>query len=105
MSSPGLRCITSLTLLRTLCQFREKACRSRPGTARIRGTSDDIHRASTILNLPVDEYVQTATPVASDGIARSPTLRVSPATVRSAMSQFTEAGYIAPPRLRWRCPL
>ncbi len=42
MSSPGLRCITSLTLLRTLCQFREKACRCRPGTARIGGTSDDI---------------------------------------------------------------
>ena len=56
-------------------------------------------RTSTILNLLVDEYVQTATPVASDGIARSPTLRVSPATVRSAMSQLTEAGYISRPHV------
>ena len=57
------------------------------------------HRTSTILNLLVDEYVQTATPVASDGIARSPTLKVSPATVRSAMSQLTEAGYISRPHV------
>ena len=57
------------------------------------------HRTSTILNLLVDEYVQTATPVASDGIARSPALRVSPATVRSAMSQLTEEGYISRPHV------
>ena len=57
------------------------------------------HRTSTILNLLVDEYVQTATPVASDGIARSPALKVSPATVRSAMSQLTEAGYISRPHV------
>lgn len=56
-------------------------------------------RASTILNLLIDEYVQTATPVASVGIARSPTLRVSPATVRSAMSQLTEEGYISRPHV------
>jgi heat-inducible transcriptional repressor len=57
------------------------------------------HRASTILNLLIDEYVQTATPVASDGIARSPALGVSPATVRSAMSQLTEEGYISRPHV------
>lgn len=56
-------------------------------------------RESTILKLLVDEYVQTATPVASDGIARSPALRVSPATVRSAMSQLTEEGYISRPHI------
>ena len=56
-------------------------------------------RASTILNLVVDEYVQTATPVASDGIARSPALRVSSATVRSTMSQLTEEGYISRPHV------
>ena len=56
-------------------------------------------RASTILNLLVDEYVQTATPVASDGIARSPALRVSPATVRSTMSHLTEEGYISRPHV------
>ncbi len=57
------------------------------------------HRTSTILNLLVDEYVQTAAPVSSDGIARSPRLRVSPATVRSAMSRLTEAGYISRPHI------
>ena len=57
------------------------------------------YRTSIILNLLIDEYVQTAAPVASDGIARSPALRVSPATVRSAMSQLTEAGYISRPHV------
>ncbi len=57
------------------------------------------YRTSTILNLLIDEYVQTAAPVASDDIARSPVLRVSPATVRSAMSQLTEAGYISRPHV------
>lgn len=57
------------------------------------------YRTSTILNLLIEEYVQTAAPVASDGIARSPALRVSPATVRSAMSQLTEAGYISRPHV------
>lgn len=57
------------------------------------------NRTSTILNLLVDEYVQTAMPVASDGIARSPALRVSPATVRNAMSQLTVEGYISRPHV------
>ena len=57
------------------------------------------YRTSTILNLLVNEYVQTAAPVASDGIARSPDLRVSPATVRNAMSHLTEAGYISRPHV------
>ncbi len=57
------------------------------------------HRTSTILNLLVDEYVQTGAPVASDGIARSPALRVSPATVRNAMSKLTDGGYISRPHI------
>ena len=57
------------------------------------------NRTSTILNLLVDEYVQTAAPVASDGLAKSPRLRVSPATVRSAMSRLTEGGYISRPHV------
>ena len=57
------------------------------------------YRTSIILNLLIDEYVQTAAPVASDGIARSPALGVSPATVRSAMSQLTGAGYISRPHV------
>ena len=56
-------------------------------------------RASTVLNLLVNEYVQTATPVASEDIARKPALKVSPATVRSTMSQLTEEGYISRPHI------
>ena len=42
-------------------------------------------RQETILKLMVDEYVTTATPVASESIARTPELAVSPATVRKEM--------------------
>ena len=70
-----------------------------PAMPAVGGTPMLTDRTSTILNLLVDEYVQTATPVASDGIARSPTLRVSPATVRSAMSRLTEEGYISRPHV------
>ena len=56
-------------------------------------------RAATVLNLLVNEYVHTATPVASEEIARKPALQVSPATVRSTMSQLTEEGYISRPHI------
>ena len=52
-------------------------------------------RASTILNLLVDEYVWAATPVPSKGIVRGPALKGSPETVRSAKSQVTEECYIS----------
>ena len=54
-------------------------------------------RQETILKLMVDEYVTTATPVASESVARSPELAVSPATVRKEMVELEEAGYIARP--------
>ena len=54
-------------------------------------------RASTILNLLVDEYVRAATPVPSEGIARSPALKGRPATVCSTKSQVTEECYISRP--------
>ncbi len=57
------------------------------------------YRTATILTLLVDVYVQTAAPVPSDGIARSLALRVSSATVRSAMLQLTEEGYISRPHV------
>ena len=56
-------------------------------------------RASTVLNILVDQYVRTAAPVASDDIARLSATKVSPATVRSAMSQLTDEGYISRPHV------
>ena len=57
-------------------------------------------RAGTVLNILVNEYINTATPVASDDIARLSPIRVSPATVRNAMSRLTEEGYISRPTFR-----
>ena len=49
-------------------------------------------RAGSVLNILVNEYINTATPVASEDIARLSPSRVSPATVRNAMSRLTEEG-------------
>ncbi len=56
-------------------------------------------RAGTVLNILVDQYVHTAAPVASEDIARRSATKVSPATVRNAMSQLTEQGYISRPHV------
>lgn len=56
-------------------------------------------RAATVLNVLVGEYLQSATPVASDDIARSLDHHISPATIRSTMSQLTENGYISRPHV------
>ena len=56
-------------------------------------------RAGAILNILVDQYVHTAAPVASEDIAHRSATKVSPATVRSAMSQLTEEGYISRPHV------
>ncbi|HLF03718.1 MAG TPA: heat-inducible transcriptional repressor HrcA [Dehalococcoidia bacterium] len=56
-------------------------------------------RAGSVLNILVNEYIQTATPVASDDIARLSPVRVSSATVRNAMSRLSEAGYISRPHV------
>lgn len=56
-------------------------------------------RARTVLNILVDQYVTTATPVASEEIARLSTTKVSPATVRSTMSQLSDEGYISRPHV------
>ena len=49
-------------------------------------------RAGSVLNILIDQYVNTAAPVASEDIARRSATKVSPATVRSAMSQLAEEG-------------
>ena len=56
-------------------------------------------RANNVLNILVDQYVHTATPVASEDIARLSATKVSPATVRSAMSRLNDEGYISRPHV------
>lgn len=57
------------------------------------------HRAGRVLNILVNEYISSASPVASEEIARLSPDKVSPATVRNAMSQLAEAGYISRPHI------
>ena len=54
-------------------------------------------RRQAILELIVDDYIQTAAPVASQQIARRHSLRVSAATVRNDMAELEEMGYIRRP--------
>lgn len=56
-------------------------------------------RARSVLKILVNQYVQTASPVASEDIARLSATKVSSATVRSAMSQLSEEGYISRPHV------
>jgi heat-inducible transcriptional repressor len=56
-------------------------------------------RAGTVLNILVTKYIDTASPVASDDIARLSPVRVSSATIRNTMSQLTEGGYILRPHI------
>lgn len=56
-------------------------------------------RAMAVLNILVDQHVHTAAPVSSEEIARLSATKVSPATVRSAMSQLADEGYISRPHV------
>ena len=56
-------------------------------------------RAATVLNVLVGEYLQSATPVASDEISRSLGQKISPATARNTMAQLTDDGYISRPHV------
>ena len=56
-------------------------------------------RAGSVLNILVNEYISTANPVASEEIARLSPTKVSPATVRNAMSLLTDEGYISRPHV------
>ena len=56
-------------------------------------------KTASVLNILVNQYVQTAIPVASDDIARLSPTKVSSSTVRNAMSQLTEEGYISRPHV------
>ncbi len=56
-------------------------------------------RAGEVLNILVDEYINSASPVASEDIAHRSPVKVSSATIRSTMSQLTEEGYISRPHI------
>lgn len=56
-------------------------------------------RKSRILQIIVDGYVHTASPVASSFVARSRKLRVSAATVRNEMGALEEDGFIMRPHI------
>ncbi len=56
-------------------------------------------RTEIILKVLVEEYIDTATPVPSESIARKSGLRVSPATIRNEMVELEEAGYIVRPHV------
>jgi heat-inducible transcriptional repressor len=54
-------------------------------------------RQETILNIIVDDYTKTATPIASETIVRNHNLGVSSATIRNDVAALEDAGYIARP--------
>src|SRR4051812_49193166 len=54
-------------------------------------------RREALLNLIVDEYVDTAVPVGSQYIVRKHAMAVSPATIRIEMAKLEEDGYISQP--------
>jgi heat-inducible transcriptional repressor len=58
---------------------------------------DVVDRRAAVLRAIVEEYVQTAQPVASQAIAESRSLGVSSATVRNDMTQLEREGYIVQP--------
>ncbi|MCX7858998.1 MAG: heat-inducible transcriptional repressor HrcA [Chloroflexus sp.] len=54
-------------------------------------------RRQTILKLVIQEFVDTATPVASETLVRKYRLPVSPATVRNDMAALEELGFLTHP--------
>jgi len=56
-------------------------------------------RKEAILKIIVGEYVASATPVASEGIAYNYPLGISPATIRSEMTQLEKEDYITRPHV------
>ena len=61
------------------------------------GTIELNQRRQAILDLIVGDYIRTATPVASQHIARLHHLHVSPATIRNEMAELEELGFISRP--------
>ena len=60
-------------------------------------------RQESLLKLIVEEYVSTASPVASDALIRRHGVGVSPATVRKEMAELEEQGYLDRPHTSAGC--
>lgn len=58
---------------------------------------DLSERQHTLLITLIDEYVRTATPVASQNLVGKGGLQVSPATIRNELMDLEEAGYLSQP--------
>lgn len=58
---------------------------------------DLTNRQIKILKAVVEEYINTAEPVASEAIEKKYPVGVSPATIRSDMVKLTDAGYLRQP--------
>ncbi len=56
-------------------------------------------RQETVLRILINEYINSATPVASEDIARKELLKASPATIRNEMAALEEEGYIMRPHI------
>jgi len=54
-------------------------------------------RKTAILAAVVQEYIATAQPVGSANVARTPSIQVSPATVRSELAVLEQEGYLVQP--------
>ena len=54
-------------------------------------------RRQALLEVIVSDYIETASPVSSQQLARRYELRVSPATIRNDMAELEEMGYISRP--------
>lgn len=54
-------------------------------------------RQTSLLKTIIDEYIETATPVGSEGLDKKYNLGVSPATIRNEMVLLTKSGYLKQP--------
>lgn len=54
-------------------------------------------RQTSLLKTIIDEYIETATPVGSEGLDKKYSLGVSPATIRNEMVVLTHTGYLKQP--------
>ncbi len=59
--------------------------------------TNSLSRRNSILEVVVDSYVSTATPVGSLAVSKRLRERLSPATIRNIMSTLEEMGYITHP--------
>lgn len=54
-------------------------------------------RSQKILEAIIEEYIATAQPVGSKALARNPSIKLSPASVRNVMAELEELGFLVSP--------